>query len=80
MVKETEKLDQKGQFTPHTLPISGGSPKGAMSAARCWQVSINPQQVSAIRSPPSVRSPENCRAGPHTCFVQSMSFIHTNTP
>ena len=51
MVKETEKLDQKGEFTPHTLPISGGPPKGAMGAAWCWQVGINPQQVSVIRSP-----------------------------
>ena len=42
MVKETEKFDQKGGFSPHTLPISGGSPKGAMGASWHWQVSINP--------------------------------------
>ena len=33
MVKETEKFDWKGEFSPHTLPISRGSPKGAMGAS-----------------------------------------------
>ena len=33
MVKETEKFFQKGQVCPHALPISGGSPKGAMGGS-----------------------------------------------
>ena len=33
IVKETKNFDQKGEFSSHILPISGGSPKGAMGAS-----------------------------------------------
>ena len=77
MVKETKNFDQKGELSWHALPISGGSPKGAMGASWHWKFSINPQQVSAISH---VRSPQNRRAGLNTRFVQGVSFIHTSTP
>ena len=77
MIKKTEKFYQKGEFSPHALPISGGSPKGAMGASWCWQVDINPQQLSAISC---VRLQWTCRVGLHTCFMQGVPFIHTSTP
>ena len=33
MDKQTGKFDQKAEFSPYTLPISGGLPKGAMGAS-----------------------------------------------
>ena len=77
MVKETEKFDEKGEFGPQALPISGRFPKETLGASWHWQVSINPRQVSAISH---MRSPWNRRAGLLTCFTQGMSFIHTSTP
>ena len=78
MVKETKKsLTQKGEFSPHALPISGQSPKETLGASQHWQVGINPRQVSAISC---MRSPWNPRAGLLTCFTQGLSFIHTSTP
>ena len=77
MVKETEKLTEKGEFSPHALPISGWFPKETLVASWHWQVGVNPRQVSAISL---MRSPWNCRAGILTCFAQGISFIHTSTP
>ena len=76
MVKETEKLTEKGEFSPHALPISGRFLKETLGASCHWQVSINPQLVSAISR---MRSLWNRRAGLLTCFVQGISFIHTTT-
>ena len=33
MVKETKKMTEKGEFGPHTLPISGWSPKETLGAS-----------------------------------------------
>ena len=77
MVKETEKLTEKGEFSPHTLPVSDRFPKETEVASWHWQVGINPLQVSVISL---MRSPRNHRAGLLTCFVQGISFIHTSTP
>ena len=77
MVKETEKFDRKGEFSPHDLPISGGSPKGATGGSLHWKVGINPQQVSATSC---VKLLWNHRAGLHMCFVEGMSFTHISTP
>ena len=43
MVKETEKFDEKGEFGPQALPISGRFPKESLGASWHWQVGINPQ-------------------------------------
>ena len=49
MVKETKKsLTQKGEFSPHALPISGQSPKETLGASWHFWVGVNPRQVSAI--------------------------------
>ena len=77
MVKETEKLTEKGEFGPHALPVSDRFPKETLVASWHWQVGINPRQVSAISL---MRSPWNRRAGLLTCFVQGVSFIHTSKP
>ena len=78
MVKETKKsLTQKGEFSPHALPISGQFPKETLGASWHWQVSINLRKVSAISR---MRSPWNHRAGHLTCFAQGMPFIHTSRP
>ena len=66
MVKETENLTKKGEFGPHTLPISGQFPKETLGASWHWLVGINPLQVSAINR---MRSPWNRRAGLLTCFI-----------
>ena len=60
MVKETEKLTEKGEFSSHALPISVWFPKETLVASWHWQVSMNPRQVSAISL---MRSPRNHRAG-----------------
>ena len=75
MVKETEKLTEKGEFSSHALPISGRFPKETLVVSWHWQVGMNPRKVSAISL---MRSPRNHRAGLLTCFVQGMSFIHTS--
>ena len=75
MVKETEKFDQERRG-PHALPISGRFLKETLGASWHWQVSIMPQQVSAISR---MRSLWNRRAGLLTCFTQGMPFIHTST-
>ena len=41
MVKETKKFE-KGEFSPHALPISGQLPKEILGASWHWQVGINP--------------------------------------
>ena len=69
-------LTEKGEFGPHTLPISGQFLKEILGASWHWQVGINPRQVSAISR---MRSLWNRRAGLLTCFTQGMSFIHTST-
>ena len=74
MVKETKKFE-KGEFSPHALPISGRFPKEILGASWHWQVGINPQQVSAISH---MRSPQNHRAGLLTCLVQGVSFMHSH--
>ena len=71
-----KSLSEKVEFDPHNLPISGLFLKETLGASWHWQVSINPQQVSAISSK---RSPWNRTAGLLTCFTQGMSFIHTST-
>ena len=76
MVKETEKLTEKGEFGPHAFPVSDRFPKETLVASWHWQVGINPRQVSAISL---MRSPQNHRAGLLTCFTQGVSFIHTST-
>ena len=48
MVKETKKLTEKGEFGPHTLPVSDWFPKETLVASWHWQVVINPRQVSVI--------------------------------
>ena len=77
MVKETEKLTEKGEFGPLTLPVSDQFPKETLVTSWHWQVGINPRQVSAISL---MRSPRNHRAGLLTCFTQGISFIHTSIP
>ena len=77
MVKETEKLTEKGEFGPHALPVSGRFSKEPLIASWHWQVGMSPRQVSAISL---MRSPRNHRAGLLTCFTQGVSFIHTSTP
>ena len=77
MVKETEKLTEKGEFGPHTLPISGQFPKETLVASWHWQVGMNPRQVYAMSL---MRSLWNHRARLLTCFTQGVSFIHTSTP
>ena len=77
MVKETEKLTEKGEFGPHASPVSGQFPKETLVASWHWQVGINPRQVSAISR---MRSPRNRRAGLLTCFSQGVSFFHGSTP
>ena len=77
MVKETKNLTEKGEFVPHTLPISGRFPMEALGASWHWQVGISPRQVYAISR---MKSRWNCRAGLSTCFVQGTPFIHTSTP
>ena len=42
MVKETEKLTEKGEFSPHVLPVSDLFPKETLVASWHWQVGINP--------------------------------------
>ena len=73
--KRTKSLTEKGEFSPHALPISGLFPKETLGASWHWQVGINPWQVSAISR---MRSPWNRRAGLLTCFMQDVSFIHAN--
>ena len=46
--KRPKSLTDKGEFGPHTLPISGQSPKETLGASWHWQLSVNPRQVSAI--------------------------------
>ena len=77
MVKETENLTEKGEFSPHDLPISGWCPMEVLGTSWHWQVGISPRQVCAIYR---MRSRWNCKAGLSSCFVQGMSFIHTSTP
>ena len=77
MVKKTKNLTEKGEFGPHTLPISGQFPMEALGASWHWQVGISPRQVCTISR---MRSLWNCRAGFSSCFTQGMSFIHTSTP
>ena len=60
-------MTEKGEFGPHTLSISGRSPKETLGASWHWQVDINPRQISAISH---MRSPWNHRAGLLTCFMQ----------
>ena len=71
--KRPKSLTEKGEFSPHVLPISGRSPKEMLGASWHWQVGINPWQVSAISR---MRSPWNRRAGLLTCFTQGVSFVH----
>ena len=75
--KRPKSLTEKGEFGPHALPISSQFLKEILGASWHWQVSINPQQVSAMSR---MRLPWNRRAGLLTCFTQGMSFIHTSTP
>ena len=77
MVKETEKLTEKGEFGPHALPVFGRFPKETLVASWHWQVGMNPRQVFATSL---MRSPRNHRAGLLTCLTQGISFIHTSTP
>ena len=52
--KRLKSLTDKGEFGPHTLPISGQFLKETLVTSWHWQVGINPRQVSAIsrmRSP-----------------------------
>ena len=74
--KILKSLTEKGEFSPHALPISGLFLKETLGAYWQWQVGINPQQVSAISC---MRSPWNRRAGLLTCFMQGISFIHVST-
>ena len=46
--KTPESLAEKGEFGPHSLPISGQSLKETFGASWHWQVGINPWQLSAI--------------------------------
>ena len=73
--KTPESLAEKGEFGPHSLPISGQSLKETFGASWHWQVGIVPQQVSAINC---MRSLQNHRAGLLTCFAQGLPFIHTS--
>ena len=75
--KRLKSLTKKGEFGPHTLPISGQFPKETLGASWHWQVGINSRQVSAISC---MRSLWNHRAGFLTCFAQDVSFIHPSTP
>ena len=59
--KTPKSLTEKGEFSPHALPISGQFLKETLGASWHWQVGIMPRQVSAISR---MRSPWNCRAGP----------------
>ena len=40
--KRPKSLTEKGEFGPHTLPISGRFPKEALGASWHWQVGITP--------------------------------------
>ena len=75
--KRLKSLTEKEEFSPHSLPISGQSPKETLGTSWHWQVGINPWQVSAINNR---KSPRNHRAGLLTCFAQGISFIHKKTP
>ena len=77
MVKETEKLTEKGEFGPHALPVSDRFPKETLVASWHWQVGINPQQVSAISH---MRLLWNHRAGLLIASAQGVSFINTSIP
>ena len=77
MVKETEKFDRERRVWSTCFAHFWSVPEADMGASWHWQVSINPQPVSAISH---MRSPSNRRAGLLTCFVQGVSFIHTGTP
>ena len=77
MVRETKNFTEKGEFGPHTLPISGRFPVEALGVSWHWQVCISPWQVCAISR---MRSRWNCRAGLSSYFMQGMPFIHTRTP
>ena len=42
MVKETKNLTEKGEFGPHTMPISSLFLKETLGASWHWHVGINP--------------------------------------
>ena len=46
--KRPKSLTEKGEFSPHVLPISGRFPKETLGASWHWQVGITPWKVSAI--------------------------------
>ena len=46
--KRSESLIEKGEFSPHALPISGWSLKETLGDSWHWQVSIIPWQIFAI--------------------------------
>ena len=72
--KRLKSLTEKGEFSPHALPISGRFLKETLGASCHWQVSINPQLVSAISH---MRSLRNRRAGlPH--LLRAGHFIHSH--
>ena len=76
MVKETEKFDRERRVRSTRFAHFWSVPKGDIGASWHLQVSINPQQISAISH---MRSPWNRRAELLTCFTQGMPFIHTST-
>ena len=77
MVKETEKLDQERRVRSTRFAHFWSVPEGDIGCLLALAGRYNPRQVSAISR---MRSLWNRRAGPLTCFMQGLPFIHTSTP